>query len=64
VCLATAHPAKFVEAVREAIGREPSPPPSLQGLMEKETRCAELDATTEAVQRHIRGTLARAGSAA
>ena len=64
VCLATAHPAKFVEAVREAIGREPPPPPSLQGLMEKETRCAEMDATTEAVQRHIRDTLAGAGGSA
>ncbi len=64
VCLATAHPAKFVEAVREAIGREPPPPPSLQGLMEKETRCAELDATTEAVEAHIRDTLARLGGLA
>ncbi|MGE5153514.1 MAG: threonine synthase [Bdellovibrio bacteriovorus] len=59
VCLATAHPAKFAEAVREAIGREAPPPPSLQGLMDKETRCAELDASAEAVAGHIRSTLAR-----
>jgi threonine synthase len=58
VCLATAHPAKFVEAVREAIGREAPPPPSLQGLMDREARCAELDATTEAIAGHIRETLA------
>ena len=58
VCLATAHPAKFVEAVREAIGQEAPPPPSLQGLMEKASRCAELDATTEAIAGHIRETLA------
>ncbi len=61
VCLATAHPAKFVEAVQEAIGEEAPPPPSLQGLTGKEARCAELDATTEAVQRHIRDTLAAIG---
>jgi len=61
VCLATAHPAKFVEAVREAIGREAPPPPSLQGLMEKEARCVELDASADAVEGHIRHTLARSG---
>lgn len=58
ICLATAHPAKFAEAVREAIGREAPPPPSLQGLMQSETRCAELDASAHAVADHIRETLA------
>jgi threonine synthase len=57
VCLATAHPAKFNEAVVRAIGREAPPPPSLRGLMEKETRCVELDASEEAVRAHIRDTL-------
>jgi threonine synthase len=61
VCLATAHPAKFNDAVRRAIGTEAPPPPSLQGLMEKETRCALLDATEEAVRGHIRDTLAATG---
>jgi threonine synthase len=61
VCLATAHPAKFVEAVREAIGEDPPPPPSLRGLMDKESRCEELDATAEAISTHIRETLAQAG---
>jgi threonine synthase len=61
VCLATAHPAKFNEAVREAIGMEAPPPPSLRGLMEKETRCALLDADESAVRAHIRDTLAAAG---
>ena len=61
VCLATAHPAKFNEAVREAIGIEAPAPPSLRGLMEKEARCALLDATEEAVRAHIRDTLASAG---
>ncbi len=58
VCLATAHPAKFNQAVREAIGREAEPPPSLQGLMDKETRCALLDASEDAIRAHIRDTLA------
>jgi threonine synthase len=57
VCLATAHPAKFNDAVREAIGTQAPPPPSLQGLMEKEARCTRLDATAEAVRSHIRDTL-------
>ncbi len=59
VTLATAHPAKFNEAVREAIGREAPPPPSLQGLMEKRTRCAELDANADAVRGFLRDTLGR-----
>jgi threonine synthase len=58
VVLATAHPAKFNEAVREAIGREAEPPQSLQGLMQKPARCAELDADAESVREHMRDTLA------
>ena len=57
ICLATAHPAKFGEAVRTAIGVEASPPPSLQGLMEKERRCMELDATSQAVRSCMDGLL-------
>ncbi len=57
VCLATAHPAKFNEAVIAAIGREAPPPPSLQGLMERDARCAELDATVGAVKSHLEATL-------
>ncbi len=63
VCLATAHPAKFVEAVREAIGQEPEAPPSLRGLMGKETRCALLDAEEGAVRAYLESRLV-AGSAA
>jgi threonine synthase len=59
VVLATAHPAKFNEAVREAIGREAPPPPALQGLMDKPVRCAELDASDAALRAHIDETLAR-----
>jgi threonine synthase len=57
VCLATAHPAKFNEAVLDAIGQAAPPPPSLQGLMEKEARCTELDATVGAAKGHLETTL-------
>ncbi len=57
VCLATAHPAKFGEAVREAIGQEAPPPASLLGLLEKESRCVELDATPEAIKGHLQSVL-------
>lgn len=58
VCLATAHPAKFAAAVTEAIGVEADPPPSLQGLMDKETRCALLDADGAVVKKFMQETLA------
>lgn len=61
VCLATAHPAKFFDAVRQAIGEEPVIPPPLQGLMEKETRCAVIDARVEAVRAYIEGALGDSG---
>jgi threonine synthase len=59
VCLATAHPAKFGDAVRDAIGVEAEPPASLQGLMEKETRCAILAAEGQVVKAFMQETLAR-----
>ncbi len=63
VCLATAHPAKFNEAVTAAIGQEAAPPASLQNLMDKPTRCAVLDNDLATVKRHIVATLTeRAGA--
>ena len=53
VCLATAHPAKFPEAVRKAIGREPPRPPSLQGLEGLPSRCEVLPPDIQAVKRYI-----------
>jgi threonine synthase len=58
VCLATAHPAKFNEAVREAVGLDAPAPPCLRGLLEKEARCAEVAAEVEAVRECIKSTLA------
>jgi threonine synthase len=57
VCLATAHPAKFNEAIAQAIGHPAPLPPVLQGVMERPTRCTELDASAEAVKHYIRTTL-------
>jgi len=58
VCLATAHPAKFGDAVRQAIGVEAPQPPSLQGLEGKESRCAVLEASAAAVKSFMQETLA------
>ena len=63
VCLATAHPAKFGEAVADAIGREAPPPLALQGLLDQAARCTELDATAAAVKAHIEATLSSVASA-
>jgi threonine synthase len=62
VCLATAHPAKFGDAVKRAIGIEAPFPPSLQGLMEKETRCAQLDADSATIKDFMKETLKREAS--
>jgi threonine synthase len=44
ICLATAHPAKFPDAVNRAIGRAPERPASLDGLEKRERRCELVDA--------------------
>jgi threonine synthase len=54
VCLATAHPAKFPDAVRRAIGRDPERPPSLAGLEERPRRCETIDADTATVKEFVR----------
>ena len=53
VCLATAHPAKFGEAVERAIGRPIELPPGLAGLTEKESRCEVLDADSDLIRTFI-----------
>lgn len=57
VCLATAHPAKFADAVKRAIGSEAPPPASLRGLLDKETRCQLLAADTLTVRNFIESKL-------
>jgi threonine synthase len=58
VVLATAHPAKFNEAVHAAIGREAPRPACLQGLLDRPARCIDLQADPAVVRAYIRDTLA------
>ncbi len=53
VCLATAHPAKFGEAVQQAAGEAPPLPPSLVGIDQRPRRCEILDADTEQIKAYI-----------
>ena len=59
VTLATAHPAKFPDAVERATGVRPPMPPRLADLFEREERCVALPAEREAVARHILDVVAR-----
>uniref|UniRef100_UPI004055C69C threonine synthase n=1 Tax=Candidatus Electronema sp. TaxID=2698783 RepID=UPI004055C69C len=54
VCLATAHPAKFGDAVRKAIGKEVELPPALAGLSQLESRCELMDADAVLIREHLR----------
>ncbi|GBD43962.1 Threonine synthase [bacterium HR40] len=54
VCLATAHPAKFPHAVREAIGREPPVPPRLAQMTERTERFEVLPAELPRLRERIR----------
>jgi threonine synthase len=54
VCLATAHPAKFGEAVEKAIGKQPPTPEALAGIMEKESRCELMDADSKQIKAYIK----------
>ncbi|WP_432823722.1 threonine synthase [Trichloromonas sp.] len=55
VCLATAHPAKFGDAVKQAIGSAPDMPPSLAGIESREKRCEVIDADTATVKSYLTG---------
>lgn len=56
ICLATAHPAKFREAVRQALGRDLARHPALDGLdrrpARRNVRPAEAGAVREYIERH------------
>ena len=54
VTLATAHPAKFPDAVERAIGIRPALPGRLADLHEREERCTMLPNDLPAVMDHIR----------
>jgi threonine synthase len=53
VTLATAHPAKFPEAVERATGRRPSLPVRIGDLFDRQERCDTIDGTYEAVAQYV-----------
>jgi threonine synthase len=54
VSLATAHPAKFPEAVERATGLRPALPPHLADLMERDERFSRLANDQVAIERFVR----------
>lgn len=55
ICLATAHPAKFGDAVKQATGAEPELPASIADIWQRPTRCVESPATKDAIAARILG---------
>ncbi|MGA7829196.1 MAG: threonine synthase [Geobacteraceae bacterium] len=55
ICLATAHPAKFEDAVITATGLSPERPTSLAGIEKLPSRCEVLDAELAEVRKFIEG---------
>jgi threonine synthase len=53
VCLATAHPAKFPDAVQQATGLRPELPERLADLFDRDERYDVLPADLVAIQRHV-----------
>ncbi|MBF0134078.1 MAG: threonine synthase [Magnetococcales bacterium] len=53
VCLATAHPAKFGDAVKQAIGHLPQRPAVFEGLEQRPRRCQILPANVDPVRDFI-----------
>jgi threonine synthase len=53
VALATAHPAKFPEAVESAVGFRPEPPPRLLSVMERQERVTVVANDIAAVERFV-----------
>ncbi len=53
VALATAHPAKFPEAVERATGVSPALPPALADLLERPERSERVEADADAVKRLV-----------
>jgi threonine synthase len=62
ICLATAHPAKFGDAIRQATGEDLAHHPILDALAGLPVRCARLPADREAVARFIRDAVAHLGT--
>ncbi len=63
VALATAHPAKFPDAVEHATGVRPALPDRLADLFEREERFETLANDLGAVEDHIRARVMLSGAA-
>jgi len=57
VCLATAHPAKFPDAVEQAIGTPPPVPPAIAALEKLPCRFDLIEADTAEVKAYVMGKL-------
>ena len=53
ICVSTAHPAKFPEAIRQATGRDVAHHPAIDALADLPTRCTTVPNDKEAVRRLI-----------
>jgi threonine synthase len=58
ICLATAHPAKFAEAIRDAIGEDAAHHPDLDKLAGKPVRCEVLPADVVVIRDFIQEKVA------
>jgi threonine synthase len=58
VCVGTAHPAKFPDAVEQATGIRPALPEHLADLAERPERFEVLPVSLEVVQAHVESCIA------
>jgi threonine synthase len=63
VCLATAHPAKFPDAVEDATGERPALPPHLADLLDRPERYDTLPNELDAVRSYVAGAFGESPSA-
>ena len=61
ICLATAHPAKFPQAIADALGEDIARHPSLEALKNAPTRCVTLPNDLEAIRTYIKDNALPAG---
>lgn len=59
VCLATAHPAKFPQAISDAIGQDIARHPRLEGITDLPCRCTTLPADRQAIGDYLAHVLDR-----
>jgi threonine synthase len=57
VCVGTAHPAKFPDAIRQATGKDLAHHPAIDSLKDKPTRCAILPNDQQPIRHTILSTL-------